>query len=161
MRWPIGTCCDADRRLSTVFEQLRQDAPPFDATMRTVLDAVVDHPKRPALARATAPDGRPSVVQLDELRGFEDRICDEAAFHLKRCDCGGDDVEMTAQTLVHAIDAQLHRVMTHGDSTSRRCGSAPTGSLHHRHERAAQLSQAGLFDREGAAVLQHDEFRGA
>lgn len=53
-----------------------------------------------------------SSEQLDELRAFEDRICDEVAFHLKRCDRGGGDVEMTAQTLVHSIDAQLHRVMT-------------------------------------------------
>ena len=55
---------------------------------------------------------QPTFGQLDELRGLEDRICDEVAFHLKRCDRGGDDVELTAQTLVHAIDAQLHRVMT-------------------------------------------------
>ena len=104
---------DADRRLTDVFVQLREDAPPFDATMRAVLGAVVDlHGDRPRLHALLHRMVPASAAQLDELRGFEDRICDEVAFHLKRCDRGGDDVEMTAQTLVHAIDAQLHRVMT-------------------------------------------------
>lgn len=104
---------EADRQLTEVFARLRADAPPFSATMRAMLDAVVDlhrdGPRLHALLHRMAPaDGR----RLDELRGFEDRICDEVSFHLKRCDRGGDDVELTAQTLVHAIDAQLHRVMT-------------------------------------------------
>lgn len=42
---------------------------------------------------------------------FEERICDEVSFHLKRCDRGGDDTELTARTLVHTIDAHLHRVL--------------------------------------------------
>ncbi len=104
---------DADRRLTLVFAQLRDDGAPFDATMRAMLEALVDlHSDRPrlhALLHRMVPQ---SSKQLDELRAFEDRICDEVAFHLKRCDRGGDDVELTAQTLVHTIDAQLHRVMT-------------------------------------------------
>ncbi|VEG52064.1 TetR family transcriptional regulator [Mycolicibacterium aurum] len=104
---------DADRRLTAVFAQLRADAPPFDATMRTLLDAVVDlHRDGPRLHALLHRMAQPSAEQLDELRGFEERICDEVAFHLKRCDRGGEDVELTAQTLVHTIDAQLHRVMT-------------------------------------------------
>lgn len=104
---------EADRRLTAVFARLRAEAPPFEETMRAVLDAVVelhtDGPRLHALLHRIAPLG---VEQLDELRGFEERICDEVAFHLKRCDRGGEDVELTAQTVVHAIDAQLHRVMT-------------------------------------------------
>lgn len=104
---------DADRRLTVVFARLRADAPPFDATMRAVLEAVVElHGDGPRLHALLHRMAQPSVGQLDELRGFEERICDEVAFHLKRCDRGGDDVELTAQTLVHVIDAQLHRVMT-------------------------------------------------
>lgn len=104
---------DADRRLTAVFVQLRDDAGPFDATVRTLLEAVVglhtDRPRLHAVLHRVAPH---SPAQLDGLRDFEDRICDEVAFHLKRCGRGGDDAEMTARTLVHAVDAQLHRVMT-------------------------------------------------
>lgn len=107
---------DADRRLAPVFAQLRDDASPFEATMRTMLEAMVglhsDRPRLHALLHRVVPL---DLAELDELRAFEDRICDEVAFHLKRCDRGGDDVELTAQMLVHTIDAQLHRVMTrHG-----------------------------------------------
>lgn len=104
---------DADRQLAAVFARLREDTPPFDTTMQVLLEALVElHGDRPRLHALLHRLAQPTLRQLDELRGFEDRICDEVAFHLKRCDRGGDDVELTAQTLVHAIDAQLHRVMT-------------------------------------------------
>ncbi|MGE2735357.1 TetR/AcrR family transcriptional regulator [Mycolicibacterium vaccae] len=104
---------DADRQLTEVFARLRADALPFDDTMREVLTAVVAlHGDRPRLHALLHRLARPTVEQLAELHGFEDRICDEVAFHLKRCGRGGADVEMTARTLVHAIDVQLHRVMT-------------------------------------------------
>ena len=107
---------DADRRLTEVFAQLRDDAGPFDTTMRTLLETIVGlHSERPrlhALLHRMAPQ---TAGQLEQLRVFEDRIADEVAFHLKRCDRGGDDVEGTARMLVHTIDAQVHRVMTrHG-----------------------------------------------
>lgn len=104
---------DADQQLTVVFARLREDTPPFDTTMRVLLEALVElHVDRPRLHALLHRLAQPTLGQLDELRGLEDRICDEVAFHLKRCDRGGDDVELTAQTLVHAIDAQLHRVMT-------------------------------------------------
>ncbi|MEW5813318.1 MAG: TetR/AcrR family transcriptional regulator [Actinomycetota bacterium] len=104
---------DADRELSAVFARLRDEAPPFDVTMRVLVEMLVGmHRDRPRLHALLHRLVQPTAEQLDELRGFEDRICDEVAFHLKRCDRGGDDVELTAQTVVHAIDAQLHRVMT-------------------------------------------------
>jgi AcrR family transcriptional regulator len=104
---------EADRRLTAVFVALREDAPPFDEAMRTMLDALVElHADQPRLHALLHRLAQPTVEQFDELRGLEERICDEVAFHLKRCDRGGDDVELTALTLVHAIDAQLHRVMT-------------------------------------------------
>ncbi|GAB3217495.1 TetR/AcrR family transcriptional regulator [Mycolicibacterium hippocampi] len=107
---------DADRQLTEVFAQLRDDAAPFDATMRTLLETLVclhsDRPRLHALMHRMVP---PTAGRLEQLQAFEDRIGDEVAFHLKRCDRGGDDVEYTAQMLVHTIDAQLHRVMTrHG-----------------------------------------------
>ena len=107
---------EADRKLTEVFAELRTQTPPFDAAMRTVLDAVLrlhgDRPRLHALLHRMVPVDQD---RLEALQGFEDRICDEVAFHLKRCGRGGDDVDWTARTLVHAIDAQLHRVMTrHG-----------------------------------------------
>lgn len=104
---------DADERLTALFTGLRADAPPFDATMRVLLEAVVDlHGRGPKLHALLHRMVQPSAGQLEGLRDFEERICDEVAFHLKRCDRGGDDLELTALTLVHAVDAQLHRVMT-------------------------------------------------
>jgi len=102
---------DADRRLAAVSAQLRDDAPPFDVTMRMFLEALVElHGDQPSLHALLHRLVQPTLEQLDEMRGFEDRLCDEVAFHLKRCDRGGDDVELTARTLLHTIDAQLHRV---------------------------------------------------
>ena len=107
---------DADRRLTEVFAQLRADAPPFDTTLRTLLDAVVaehaDRPRLHALLHRLAPRG---LDELATVQALEDRICDEVAFHLKRCDRGGDDPQRAARTVVHTVDAHLHRVMTrHG-----------------------------------------------
>jgi hypothetical protein len=84
--------------------------------MIDVLELLVElHADRPRLHALLHRMVQPRVEDLPEVQAFEARICDEVAFHLKRCDRGGDDVEATAQTLVYAIDAQLHRVMTsHG-----------------------------------------------
>lgn len=110
---------EADRRLSEVFDRLRDDAPPFDAAMRTLVETVVDlHRDRPRLHAVLHRMVPQDADEMAELQAFEDRICDEVAFHLKRCDLGGDDPELTARTLVHTLDAQLHRVQTrHGFDT--------------------------------------------
>ncbi|MEZ0340069.1 TetR/AcrR family transcriptional regulator [Mycobacterium sp. pV006] len=107
---------EADRRLTAVFDRLREEQPPFDTTMRTLLETVVelhrDRPRLHALLHRMVPV---DADEMAELQAFEDRICEEVAFHLKRCDRGGEDPELTARTLVHALDAQLHRVQTrHG-----------------------------------------------
>ncbi|UXA19033.1 TetR/AcrR family transcriptional regulator [Mycobacterium sp. SMC-4] len=107
---------DADHRITEVFGRLREDAPPFDATMRALLEAVVDmHRDRPRLHALLHRMVPVHPDQLAQVQALEDRLCDEVAFHLKRCDRGGGDPELTARTVVHTIDAQLHRVMTrHG-----------------------------------------------
>ncbi|MCV7367965.1 TetR family transcriptional regulator [Mycolicibacterium duvalii] len=107
---------DADRRLTEVFDRLREQDAPFEETMRTLLDAVVDvHRDRPRLHALLHRMMPADPAELTELQALEDRICDEVAFHLKRCDRGGEDPELTARTVVHTVDAQLHRVMTrHG-----------------------------------------------
>lgn len=103
----------ATEQLDEVFAQLRLQQPPFDETLRTILGGVVDlHSDRPALhglMHRVAPRG---AADLAALQSFEDRIAGELAYHLQRCGRGGDDPQGTAQTLVHAVDAHLHRVMT-------------------------------------------------
>lgn len=102
--------------LQKVFDQLRIARPPFDETVRAMLQALVDlHSDRPGLHRIMHRAAPRSPTDLRALQALEDGIADEIAFHLKRCHRGGDDVELTAQTIVATVDAQLHRVMTqHG-----------------------------------------------
>ncbi|MDY6996410.1 MAG: TetR/AcrR family transcriptional regulator [Actinomycetota bacterium] len=108
---------DADRALTVVFGRLRASDPPFDVAMREILAAVValhaDRPRLHALLHRMAPR---SAEELAAVQAFEDRICAEVAYHLQRCGRGAADgradVEVTARTVVHTVDAQLHRVMT-------------------------------------------------
>ena len=107
----------ADRQLATLFDQLRTECPPFDETMNRVLAELVDlHSAQPRL-HAVLHRVAMTAADLDAMRLFEDRVCAEVAFHLKRCDRGDGD---QARMLVHAIDAQLHRVMPeHGYSVAQ------------------------------------------
>lgn len=115
---------DADARLTALFEQLRVTAPSFEDTMDQVLHELVDlhaeHPRLHALLHRVAT----TAADLDEMRMFEDRLCAEVAYHLKRCDRGtigaseatgyvDEDPELTARSIVALVDAQLHRVMPH------------------------------------------------
>ncbi|BBZ00600.1 TetR family transcriptional regulator [Mycolicibacterium chitae] len=101
----------AEQRLTEVFDRLRREEPPFDDAMTEVLELVVqlhsDRPRLHALLHRVAT----AAGDVDELVGFEDRIVAEVAFHLERCDRGGGDPELTARTIVHAVDAQVHRVL--------------------------------------------------
>ena len=104
---------EASQRLDAEFKLLRDEEPPFDDTMRAILAVVVDlHCDRPTLHRLMHRLAPRDTADLDALRALEDHISDEIAFHLARCGRGGDDPELTAQTLVHTVDAHLHRVMT-------------------------------------------------
>ncbi|WP_102143561.1 TetR/AcrR family transcriptional regulator [Mycobacterium hubeiense] len=103
---------EGGERLEKVFRQLREQQPPFEETMRAILDEVVDlHRDRPSL-HWLMHRLAPRDAELAALRAFEDHIADEVAFHLRRCGRGGDDVSATAQTVVHAVDGHLHRVQT-------------------------------------------------
>ena len=104
---------EASTRLVQVFDRLRIDAPPFDDTIRAVVEVVVaEHEHRPGLHAVMHRMVPHTPRDLDAMRGLEDYVAAEVAFHLKRCDRGGDDVELTAQTIVAAVDAHVHRVMT-------------------------------------------------
>ncbi|MUL83124.1 TetR/AcrR family transcriptional regulator [Mycobacterium sp. CBMA247] len=107
----------AVERLDAVFDQLRVQEPPFEDTMRTILDTLVAlHSDRPGLHGLMHRVVPARAAELVALQRFEDHLTHEVAFHLRRCGVGGrvgDDESAlaTAQVLVHTVDAQLHRVM--------------------------------------------------
>lgn len=100
-------------QLGQVFVRLRATEPPFDETMRAIIDVVVDlHRERPALHALLHRVAPRLPGELAALRAFEDYLVDEIGYHLERCGRGGDDAALTARTLVHVVDAQVHRVPT-------------------------------------------------
>ncbi|WP_231744832.1 TetR/AcrR family transcriptional regulator [Mycobacterium sp. IS-1590] len=105
---------DAARgRMETVFKRLREEEPPFEDSIRALLEALVAlHRDRPGLHRLMHRFGARMPADVEALQTFEDDICGEVAWHLARCGRAGDDAELTARTVVHAVDAHLHRVMT-------------------------------------------------
>lgn len=110
---------DLTARLDRVFVELRRSEPPLPETMRAVLDVLVDtHRDRPALHVLMHRLAHPSPAELTELRAFEDRLADEVAFHLQRCGHEGNDAAAKARTVVHGIDAHLHRVLLHDEATT-------------------------------------------
>lgn len=106
----------AEAQLAELFDRLRDDAPPYDETMRRMLEAVVDlHADRPRLHAVMHRLAPRDARDVEALRSLEDRIADEVAFHLTRCGRGGDDVVVIAQAVVATVDAHIHRVTTrHG-----------------------------------------------
>ncbi|MDH6195432.1 AcrR family transcriptional regulator [Mycobacterium frederiksbergense] len=109
----------AVERLDAVLAQLRAQQPPFEDTMRTILDALVElHSDRPGLHGLMHRMVAPRADELAALQQFEGYLTREIAFHLRRCGVGrrgdGSDDESslaTAQVLVHTVDAHLHRVL--------------------------------------------------
>ncbi|MCV7285580.1 TetR/AcrR family transcriptional regulator [Mycolicibacterium wolinskyi] len=105
---------DTVERLDKLFARLRTELRPFDDTMRRILGEVVAlHSDRPGLHGLLHRVAPRRAKELAALQEFEDHLAREIAFHLERCDRAGDDDPLvTAQVLVHAIDAHLHRVLT-------------------------------------------------
>ncbi|WP_280421078.1 TetR/AcrR family transcriptional regulator [Nocardia carnea] len=102
---------EAAARLGTVFDELRAAEPPFDTTLRTVLDVVVDlHRDRPGLHALMHRMALREAGELAAMHALEEHLVHELAYHLDRCRRGGPDPELTARILVHTIDAQVHRV---------------------------------------------------
>ncbi|WP_411157407.1 TetR/AcrR family transcriptional regulator [Nocardia farcinica] len=104
---------EAQARLMPLLAELRRSAPEFEETVRQVLEVVVDlHRDRPALHALLHRVAPRSPREVAALRAFEDRLVEEFAFHLRRCGRGGEDPVYTARTVVHLVDAHLHRVST-------------------------------------------------
>jgi AcrR family transcriptional regulator len=104
---------DGRARLEVTFERLRVDMPPFDETMRAMLQVMVDlHSDRPGLHGVMHRLAPRTARDLDVLRDLEDYAAEEVGYHLKRCERGGDDPEWSAHAIVAAVDAHVHRAMT-------------------------------------------------
>ncbi|MBF6416177.1 TetR/AcrR family transcriptional regulator [Nocardia cyriacigeorgica] len=103
----------ARAHLDVVFAELRVTRPGFEETLRAILNAVVElHRDRPALHALLHRVAPRSAEEAAALHAFEDHLAAEVAFHLERCGRGGADPQYLAHTLVHAIDAHVHRVLT-------------------------------------------------
>ncbi|WP_280385346.1 TetR/AcrR family transcriptional regulator [Nocardia wallacei] len=98
-------------RLGAVLTELRRTQPPFDDTMRAIVDVVVElHRHRPALHALMHRVVPRDASDLAAMGAFEDYLTAEVAYHLRRCGRGGGDPRRTAAVLVHTVDAQVHRV---------------------------------------------------
>ncbi|AOS63003.1 transcriptional regulator, TetR family [Actinoalloteichus hymeniacidonis] len=102
----------ATARLDTVFAELRDRQPSFEDLASVLASELVAlHAARPRL-HALMHRNAPRVAEgVAELHAFADRTIDEVSHHLIRCGLGGTMPELVAATLVHAVDAQLHRVL--------------------------------------------------
>ncbi|MGW5918995.1 TetR/AcrR family transcriptional regulator [Nocardia fluminea] len=106
-------------QLGQVFIRLRENEPPFEETMRAIVDVIVDlHSDRPPLHALMHRVALRPPEELAAVRAFEDHLVDEISYHLQRCGRGGDDTALTARTLVHVVDAQVHRVPTRDPITA-------------------------------------------
>ncbi|MEU4651756.1 TetR/AcrR family transcriptional regulator [Nocardia fluminea] len=106
-------------QLGQVFIRLRENEPPFEETMRAIVDVIVDlHSDRPPLHALMHRVALRLPEELAAVRAFEDHLVDEISYHLQRCGRGCDDAALTARTLVHVVDTQVHRVPTRDPITA-------------------------------------------
>jgi AcrR family transcriptional regulator len=100
------------RRVEAVAAELDAHRPGWERTVVMIMDAVLaehaEHPRLHALMHRAAPLGPTGWALLDELHTALIRL---VAAQLARCGRGGPDPDRTAALLVHAADAQLHRVL--------------------------------------------------
>ncbi|ASO19828.1 AcrR family transcriptional regulator [Actinoalloteichus hoggarensis] len=99
-------------RLDAVCADLRRREPPFVDTMTVLATEIAalhrDRPRLHALMHQNSPRVPEGLARLQTLT---ERLIAEVAGHLRRCDRGAEDATVTAATLVHALDAQLHHVL--------------------------------------------------
>ena len=105
----------AGRRFDAEFARLRARPPSWEEALHALVGALVElHAARPrlhALMHAYAPRVPDGIARLHAL---QDRLAAEVAALLRHYGRGGPDPARTAALLVHAADAQLHRVVLTG-----------------------------------------------
>jgi len=104
---------DASNRLDGACTRLRADRRPFEDTMRALATAVVElHADRPGVHRVMHRLAPRAIRDLADLSALEERLTADVEFHMVRCGRGGPDTELTARTVVAAVDAHVHQVLT-------------------------------------------------
>ncbi|MCT2584114.1 TetR family transcriptional regulator [Actinophytocola sp. S1-96] len=107
----------AHRTLATVSARLRAERPGWEETVRALVTAFVDlHRDRPRLQTLMyeyAPRAPEGVARLHALH---DALVAEVTGQLRRF--GRPEPERTAALLVHAAEAQLHRVLLDRDDAA-------------------------------------------
>ncbi len=104
---------DAIRRLDDACARLRADPLPFEDTMRALATTVVElHADRPGLHRVMHRLAPRAIRDVEDLSALEERLVADVEFHMARCGRGGPDTELTARTVVAAVDAHVHQVLS-------------------------------------------------
>jgi len=104
---------DASSRLEDACTRLRADPLPFEDTMRALATVVVElHAERPGLHRVMHRVAPRAIRDLEPLDALEELLICDVEFHLARCGRGGPDTEQTARTVVAAVGAHVHQVLT-------------------------------------------------
>jgi AcrR family transcriptional regulator len=100
------------RCLEAVSARLREQRPGWEDTVRALVTAFTDlHGDRPRL-HPLMYEYAPRVPHgVAPLHALHDAVITEVAAQLRRCRKGGEDPTNAAVMLVHAADAQLHRVL--------------------------------------------------
>ncbi|WP_307832026.1 TetR/AcrR family transcriptional regulator [Prauserella cavernicola] len=102
----------AQRRLAELSAELAATRPGWEETVGLIADAITGlHHDRPGLHAVLYEHTPRTPEAVEKLRALHEALAAELAGQLRRCGRGGDDAEHTAALLVHAVDAQLHRVL--------------------------------------------------
>lgn len=95
--------------LGAVFARLREEAPPLEETVRTLVGALADlHRTDPVTHRLLYDQAPRPPEAAAQLRGVQTAMAREVEHHLHRLGVGGPDRVLTALLLVQAAEAQVH-----------------------------------------------------
>jgi AcrR family transcriptional regulator len=104
-------------RLDVEFDRIHHRRQSWEDAVAALVTALVeahgDRPRLHALMHQHAPRVPAGVAALHAL---QDRVVEQVAALLRERGRGGPDPARTAALLVHAVDAQLHRVLLTGEA---------------------------------------------
>ena len=99
-------------RVDAVAVRLREQRPGWEDTIRALVAVFVDlHRDRPRLHHLMYEYTPRTPQGVERLHALHEAITAEVAHQLRRFGRGGPEPEHTAALLVHAADAQVHRVL--------------------------------------------------